>query len=324
MKNSIILISGASGEIGENLIDYFSNIEKRKIIAIDINEPKNQSNIFKFIKGSILNTEILNKINEEYIIEEIYHLAAVLSTTAEQNKKLAQNVNIDGTNNLFNLALSQNLKNNIITKFFFPSSIAVYNVKKNYLIPVSENKFCNPKTIYGQHKLFCENLGIAFDKYGNNQNFKIDFRSIRFPGIISINSMPSGGTSDYAPEMIHSAIKNKNYSCFVSENSRLPFIVMPDAIKAIVKIMTTPKEKLKNNIYNITSFSPSVKDFLKTIQKKLPEFKINYDIDKMREDIVNQWPNFINDKNAKNDWEWKPKYDLESAFNNYIFKNLEN
>ena len=99
---------------------------------------------------------------------------------------------------------------------------------------------------------------------------------------------------------------------------------MPDAIKAIVKIMTTPKEKLKNNIYNITSFSPSVKDFLKTIQKKLPEFKINYDIDKMREDIVNQWPNFINDKNAKNDWEWKPKYDLESAFNNYIFKNLEN
>ena len=202
--------------------------------------------------------------------------------------------------------------------------IGLYNVKKNYLIPVSENKFCNPKTIYGQHKLFCENLGIAFDKYGNNQNFKIDFRSIRFPGIISINSMPSGGTSDYAPEMIHSAIKNKNYSCFVSEKSRLPFIVMPDAIEAIIKIMTTPKEKLKNNIYNITSFSPSVKDFLKTIQKKSPEFKINYDIDKMREDIVNQWPDFIDDKNAKNDWKWKPKYDLESAFNDYIFKNLEN
>ena len=118
MKNSIILITGASGEIGENLIDYFSNVDKRKIIAIDINEPKNQSNIFKFIKGSILNIEILNEINEEYVIEEIYHLAAVLSTKAEQNKKLAQNVNIDGTNNLFNLALSQNLKNNIITKFF--------------------------------------------------------------------------------------------------------------------------------------------------------------------------------------------------------------
>ena len=119
MKNSIILITGASGEIGENLIDYFSNIDKRKIIAIDINEPKNQRNIFKFIKGSILNIEILNEINEEYVIEEIYHLAAVLSTKAEQNKKLAQNVNIGGTNNLFNLALSQNLKNNIITKIFF-------------------------------------------------------------------------------------------------------------------------------------------------------------------------------------------------------------
>ena len=197
-ENSIILITGASGEIGENLIDYFQ-IDKRKIIAIDINEPKNQSNIFKFIKGSILNIEILNEINEEYVIEEIYHLAAVLSTKAEQNKKLAQNVNIDGTNNLFNLALSQNLKNNIITKFFFQVQL-LFIMLKNYLIPVSENKFCNPKTIYGQHKLFCENLGIAFDKYGNNQNFKIDFRSIRFPGIISINSMPSGGTSDYAPK----------------------------------------------------------------------------------------------------------------------------
>ena len=99
---------------------------------------------------------------------------------------------------------------------------------------------------------------------------------------------------------------------------------MPDAIQAIVKIMTTPKEKLKNNIYNITSFSPSVKDFIKTIQKKLPEFNINYDIDKMREDIVNQWPNFISDTNAINDCECKPKYDLESSFINYIFKNLEN
>ena len=132
MKNSIILITGASGEIGENLIDYFSNVDKRKIIAIDINEPKNQSNIFKFIKGSILNIEILNEINEEYIIEEIYHLAAVLSTTAEQNKKLAQNVNIDGTNNLFNLALSQNLKNNIITKFFFQVQLLFIMLKKLY------------------------------------------------------------------------------------------------------------------------------------------------------------------------------------------------
>ena len=130
MKNSIILITGASGEIGENLIDYFSNVDKRKIIAIDINEPKNQSNIFKFIKGSILNIEILNEINEEYVIEEIYHLAAVLSTKAEQNKKLAQNVNIDGTNNLFNLALSQNLKNNIITKFFFQVQLLFIMLKK--------------------------------------------------------------------------------------------------------------------------------------------------------------------------------------------------
>ena len=327
MKDRITIITGASGEIGENLISYFLKNHKKKIIALDLNKSNKKNNVFKFIRGSILDENILEEINEKYIVEEIFHLAAILSTKAEKNKKLAEDVNINGTNNLFNLALAQFEKNGIKTKFFFPSSIAVYNMKNktdNFEIQINEIDYCNPNTIYGQQKLFCENLGTALDKYGNQQNLKIDFRCIRFPGIISINSLPSGGTSDYAPEMIHSAMNKKHYSCFVNSKSCLPFIVMPDAINAIIQIMATPKSKLKNNVYNITSFSPTVSDLFKIIKDEFPEFEIQYNIDEMRQAIVNEWPNKINDSLAKNDWGWEPKYNFKNAFKNYIFKNMEN
>ena len=326
MKNKISIITGASGEIGQNLINYFSKFENKKIIALDIDKPKQHAKVFKFIKGSILDNHIINQINEEYIIEEIFHLAAILSTKAEKNKQLALDVNINGTINLFNLALSQHATNNIITTFFFPSSIAVYNinnVNNHSKKPIKENNHCNPQTIYGQQKLFCENIGTALNNYGNEQNLKIDFRCIRFPGIISTNSMPTGGTSDYAPEMIHYAFNQKNYTCFVDDQSCLPFVVMPDAINAIIKIMNTPKNKLSQTVYNITSFSPTVLNLFDIIKNKFPKFKLNYNIDKMRQCIVDGWPNDIDDSLAKNDWGWEAKYNLENAFNKYIIPNLK-
>ena len=214
MKEKVSIITGASGEIGQNLIARFEKIKGKKIIALDLNPPNKELNFYKFIKGSILDSEIINELAENYIIEEIFHLAAVLSTKAEKNPELATQVNVNGTLDLLNLALLQNMKHKIITKFFFPSSIAVYHTNtKNKAI--HENSFCNPKTTYGKHKLFCENLGTAFDLYGNEQNLKIDFRCIRFPGIISTNTVPTGGTSDYAPQMIHNAFNKKNYTCFV-------------------------------------------------------------------------------------------------------------
>ena len=327
MKPRISLITGASGEIGQNLISNFLKSNNRKIVALDLNKPNKNIGVFKFIRGSILDESILAKINEKYVVEEIFHLAAVLSTKAEKNKVLAQEVNINGTINLLKLALSQYSNNNIKTKFFFPSSIAVYNVeeknnhsKKN----INENSYCNPKTIYGQHKLLCENLGTALNNDANEQNLKIDFRCIRFPGIISINSMPTGGTSDYAPEMIHHAFNNNDYTCFVNANSCLPFIVMPDAINSIIRIMDMPKEKLNKTVYNITSFSPTVSKLYDIIKNKFPEFKLNYNIDKMRQSIVDGWPNYIDDSLAKNDWGWKAKYNLEQAFNDYIIPGLKN
>ena len=268
---------------------------------------------------------LLDKLNEKYIIEEIFHLAAVLSTKAEKNPLLAEEVNIKGTLNLFNLALSQNKKNNILTKFFFPSSIAVYNmhscINKDEII--CEESFCNPATIYGKHKLFCENLGASFDKYGNAANAFLDFRCIRFPGIISANSIPTGGTSDYAPELIHNAFKRNNYTCFVNESTRLPFIVMPDAIDAVIQMMKVNKKNLDKRVYNIKSFSPSVNELSVIIKTKFPNFSLSYNVDEMRQSIVDNWPNFIDDDAARNDWAWEPKYNLESAFNNYLQPKLE-
>tara|TARA_Y100001970_G_scaffold132575_1_gene163621 strand:+ start:8958 stop:9929 length:972 start_codon:yes stop_codon:yes gene_type:complete len=321
MIEKVSIITGASGEIGQNLISRFEKEKKKKIIALDLNPPNKKLHLYKFIQGSILDIEIINKLSENYIIEEIFHLAAVLSTKAQENIELAQQVNINGTLNLFNLALLQNLKHKITTKFFFPSSIAVYNTSiENKAI--HENSYCNPKTIYGQHKLFCENLGIGFDLYGNEQNLKIDFRSIRFPGIISTNTIPSGGTSDYAPQMIHSAFNNQNYTCFVNQNTCLPFIVMPDAIDAIIQLMNKNKKSLHKHVYNITSFNPTVLNLLDMIKIEYPDFKVTYNIDKMRQKIVDGWPDNIDDQNARKDWNWSPKYDLKKAFKNYIIPQL--
>ena len=169
MKEKVSVITGASGEIGQNLIARFEKIKNKKIIALDLNPPNKELNFYRFIRGSILDLEIINELADNYIIEEIFHLAAVLSTKAEKNPKLATEVNINGTLHLLNLALLQNMNHGIITKFFFPSSIAVYNTDKNKA--VDENSCCNPKTTYGQHKLFCENLGTAFDLYGNRLGY---------------------------------------------------------------------------------------------------------------------------------------------------------
>lgn len=327
MKAEVSIITGASGEIGQNLISYFSKLKDKKIVALDVHKSDKGMNVFKFIKGSILDINILDRINKKYVVKEIFHLAAVLSTKAEKNKDLSQEVNINGTINLLKLALSQYSINKVKTKFFFPSSIAVYNIENeinDFKKNITENSYCNPKTVYGQHKLFCENLGTALNNYGNEQKIKIDFRCIRFPGIISTNSVPTGGTSDYAPEMIHHAFNKNNYTCFVDSQSCLPFIVMPDAINAIIKLMNVPKENLKRTVYNITSFSPTVIDLFNIIKNKIPEFKLDYDIDKIRQSIVNGWPNHIDDSLAKNEWEWKAEYNLEGAFNKYIIPNFEN
>tara|TARA_Y100000590_G_C15596240_1_gene968159 strand:+ start:232 stop:1215 length:984 start_codon:yes stop_codon:yes gene_type:complete len=317
MKKKVTLITGSCGEMGQALIRKLKN---KKIITLDIESLDLISKSHIHYTGSILDSEVLNKINLNYQIEEIYHLAAILSTKAEKNPALAKQVNITGTQNIYNLCLSQIDRYNNLVKIFFPSSIAVYNILgANINYAISEKQHCiEPYTIYGQSKLISEKEGIKLSE----SNKLFDFRCIRFPGIISSETMPTGGTSDYASEMIHAAMNDQPYSCFVDNHTILPFMVMPDAISAMIQLIESSKHQLKSAIYNVTSFSPSALDIEMKIKAFFPDFEVKYDRNNDRQKIVNSWPNNINDSCAKKDWLWNPQYDFNSAFNNYIIPNL--
>ena len=328
-RKKIILITGSNGEIGQNLINHFSKLTSTPILSLDLQPSKDESNVYKHLVGSILDDAILDDINSDFEIEEIYHLAAMLSTKSEINPISAHNINVNGTLKLIDLAIKQAIMNNSPVKFFFPSSIAVYGNIKNTDISIKENEFLNPSTIYGMNKLYCEQLGVYFSKNYHHltNDYKpdlLDFRSIRFPGIISITTRPTGGTSDYLPEMLHAANnKEKAYNCFVGPQTRLPFMIMPDAIDAIIKLMNTQKSYLRNSIYNISAFSPTVDEFYNKLSIFFKDFNIKYDINEERQKMVDGWPSEVDCSNALQDWNWKPKYNLDDSFREYFIPFLK-
>jgi len=322
IRKSSILITGASGELGAELIKTLSQNENINLLTLDLHplESSISNMVADEMVGNILDSRLLDQINLEFEIKEIYHLAAVLSTRAELSPKIAHDVNVNGTINLLELALKQSQSQNKKIKFFFPSSIAVYGVNNKEQI-CSEYDCLHPITVYGANKLYAEKLGIYYSKYYNqlsDNKHLIDFRSIRFPGLISSTTIPSGGTSDFIPEMWHS-IKNENiYECFVDENSRLPFLAMPDAIKAINQMMSMKPEKIKSKIYNVTSFNASAGEFFKLMKELYLTAKISYNINDTRQKIVNSWPSNINDSLATSEWGWSPAYDLNRTIREYL------
>ena len=328
-----ILITGANGEIGHGLIKKLSKFKNKNIISLDINDIDSQIKPFvkDCINGSILDKNIISIINDKYKITQIYHLAALLSSKAEHSPKLAQDVNVNGTLKLLNLAIDQAKKNNHTVKFFFPSSIAVYGLNglknKNLAGKIDENQFCIPETMYGCNKLYCEHLGRYYSIYYNrlSKNYKpglIDFRAIRFPGLISAYTLPTGGTTDYAPEMLHAAASNKLYTCFVEQNTTLPFMIMDDAIESIIKLMSTKKDKLSQMIYNVGSYSVSAIDFKNIIMKYYKNAKIEFSVDLKRQSMVDSWPEDINFNAAMSDWNFSPKYNFENSFKNYLIPKI--
>tara|TARA_Y100001980_G_scaffold45970_1_gene27811 strand:- start:2491 stop:3504 length:1014 start_codon:yes stop_codon:yes gene_type:complete len=324
-----ILITGANGEMGHGLIKKLSELKNKNIVCLDIDNISGQIKhlVMDSINGSILDENIISYINDKYKITEIYHLAALLSSKAEHSPQLAQEVNVNGTLKLLNLAIEQSKKNNITVKFFFPSSIAVYGLNglknKNLAGKINEKQFCLPETIYGCNKLYSEHLGRYYSIYYNrlSKNYKpglIDFRSIRFPGLISAYTLPTGGTTDYAPEMLHAAASNESYTCYVNENTTLPFMIMDDAIESIIKLMSTQKDKLNQLIYNIGSYSVSALDFKNIIMKYYNNAKIKFCTDLKRQSIVDSWPKDINYDAAVADWKFSPKYNFKNSFKDYL------
>ena len=313
----MILITGINGEMGSALIKKLHYLKFDNIIGFDLNEPKDQikSYLYKNYTGDIQNHSLIQKIFKDNNIDTIYHLAAILSTKAELNPIMAHNINVGGFLNIIEHINKSNVK------LFFPSSIAVYLLEKKNNTPINETEYCNPNNIYGCNKLYCEKLGTYFSRYSNKIN-NLDFRSIRFSGIISADTLPHGGTSDYAPEMIHHAIQNKNYTCFVRPDSCIPFMVMPDAINAIISLMTIDKEKLTKDIYHIQAFSPTVQDIYNKLISKFPKFKLNYNINSNRQGLIDSWPSILDQSRACKDWGWDPNYDFDNAFEQYLIPKI--
>ena len=331
MRKKIILITGANGEIGHGLINALHAIGIDNILALDLN-PISQSienKILEGVIGNILDKNLLEQINSEYEVSTIYHLAALLSTRAEFSPQMAHEVNVTGTLNLLSLAVDQAKSQGEMVKFFFPSSIAVYGMGQNKDVAgaISESECCHPQTIYGCNKLYCENLGIYHANYYHRlaDDFKpghIDFRSIRLPGIISAVTAPTGGTSDFLPEMIHAAAQGEHYDCFVRNDTRMPFMVMPDAIQAILNLMDVDKSELSQHIYNIAAFNPSVEEFAEKVKGYFSHAKIGNSINVKRQGIVDSWPANVDDSAARSDWNWSPDFDLNSAFEDYLIPQI--
>jgi nucleoside-diphosphate-sugar epimerase len=212
-------------------------------------------------------------------------------------------------------------------KFLYPSSVAVYGLPdlaaKARVGKVREDDWCEPRTMYGINKLYCERLGRYYEHYYRQLDAHqgvglLDFRSLRFPGLISALTVPTGGTSDFAPEMLHAAAAGKSYACFVREDTRIPFMTMPDAIEALLRLETAERSALSRKVYNIGSFNPSAAEVADRVRRAFPEARVTFQPDAKRQSIVDSWPDDVDDSAARQDWGWQPAYDLVRAFDDYL------
>ena len=331
MRKKVTLITGAVGEIGQALIMRLAEQNAKKLLTLDLRPlPPDLDKLVKHIQGDILDRDLLARLISEYEFEEIFHLAALLSTRAEFSPSMAHHVNVEGTMRLLHLAAEESELGGRSVKFIFPSSIAVYglpnlNTKAEHS-KVREYEWNNPTTMYGCNKLYCELLGSYYSRNYHQLAAKrpemIDFRSLRFPGLISAFTMPSGGTSDFAPEMLHAAAEGVPYKCFVREATQIPFMAMPDAIRGLLLLSRTPQEVLTRRVYNITSFSLTAEQIRDEVISSFPDAELTYDVDPKRQAIVDTWPADLNDQAARRDWGWKPAFEAEKAFHEYLIPTI--
>ncbi len=329
MRKEVVLITGANGEIGHGLISHLAQEKNVNVIALDV-QPLDEDlkpYCMRFIQGDILDQMLLGRLVVEYEIRTIYHLASILSTKAEYNPEAAHRINVEGTLNLLRLAVEQSQWQGRPVKFIYPSSIAAYGLPglevKNSLDKVKEADWLFPITMYGCNKLYCEHLGRYYTEHyrqlaADHGNTTVDFRCIRFPGLISAVTIPTGGTSDYGPEMLHHAAQGLPYDCFVRPDTRLPFMAMPDAVKSLLHLEAAPRKKLSQLVYNVTSFSPSAQEIHDIVKQAFPASEINFAPHLSRQAIIDSWPADIDDSAARRDWGWQPEYDQERAFSEYL------
>ncbi len=319
------------GEIGQALIEVLAQENTRQLVTLDLRPlPAGQEDVTQHIVGDISDQSLLNRLITEYEIDTIFHLAALLSTRSELSPELAHRVNVEGTINLLRLAAEQSQWQGNPVRFIFPSSIAAYGLPdlatKQRDARVREWEWNNPTTMYGCNKLYCELLGNYYSRnykqLAADRPVMLDFRSVRFPGLISAYTVPSGGTSDYGPEMLHAAARGEAYACFVRPDTRIPFMAMPDAVTALLKLADAPAEALSRRVYNVTSFSLSAAEIRDLVVDAFPGTEVTFEPHPKRQGIVDSWPADLDDRAARADWGWEPAYDAERAFTEYLIPNI--
>ena len=312
--NTTILVLGASGQIGTELTQKLREVYgETNVIASDIREGNAEmmaSGPFEIIDATC--KETILSVVQKYKVNQVYLLAAMLSATAEKFPQKAWDLNMSSLLAVLDLA-----KEKLIQQVYWPSSIAVFgsSTPKNN---TPQQTIMEPSTVYGISKI----SGEFWCNY-YHQKYGVDVRSIRYPGIISWKTKPGGGTTDYAVDIYFKAIEDKKYECFLSENTRLPMMYMPDAVNATIQLMQEKSENIKiRTSYNLSAIDFTPKEIAAEIQKHVPDFQITYNPD-FRQAIADSWPSSINDDHARKDWNWKHNFDLETMTKD-ILKNLKN
>lgn len=298
---SRILVTGSAGQIGAELVPYLRQRFGNDRVVAAIHKATGSSSL-KAGPVEVLdvaNVEALAKVVKEYGVDTIYHLAAVLSATGENNPQLAWQINMDGLRNVLETARVHG-----VPKVFWPSSIGVFGPDAPRRA-APQTAALNPTTMYGVTKVAGELIcNYYFLKYG------LDVRCLRYPGLISSEAPPGGGTTDYAVEIFYAALERGDYSCFLREDTVLPMMYMPDALRAAVTLMEAPRTEVRlHSGYNLAAISFSAGEIAAEIRKHIPEFKVSYSPDS-RQRIADSWPMSIDDSEARRDWGWRHEYDL--------------
>ncbi len=308
-----ILITGALGQIGSELTVKMRELYGRDNVVISDIEKKSgkedltESGPFEII--NVLDAKQISEVVDKYNIDTIVNLAAILSAVGEKNPNLCWQINMTGLYNILEIAREKGLK------IFTPSSIAVFgpNTPKD-LTP--QDTIMRPTTMYGVTKVSGELLCDYYYK-----KFGVDTRGVRFPGIISYNTLPGGGTTDYAVHIYYDAVLKKSYTSFIDKGTYMDMMYIPDALDAVINLLEADGSKLTHrNAFNITAMSIEPEDIANSIRKFIPEFKLDYDVDPVRQKIAESWPNSLDDSEARKQWGWKPKYDLDSMTKDMLEK----
>ena len=305
-----ILVTGAAGQIGSELTIVLRKRYGNEHVIATAHIKKPDEALLESGPCHFIDCTEINKVAEiakRYKVGTIYHLASILSAVAEENPQFAWNVNMFGLYNVLEVAREYKCA------VFTPSSIAAFGLTAP-LDETPQDTIQRPNTMYGVTKVAGELLcDYYFSRFG------VDTRGVRYPGLISYKTLPGGGTTDYAVEIFHEAVKQKKYTCYLKKGTYLDMMYMPDALRAAIALMEAGPSKLKHrNAFNVTAMSVAPEDIAAEIKKTIPEFTLNFEVDPLRQAIADSWPNSMDDSAARKEWGWEPEYDLESTTKDMI------